>query len=59
MQNEVNQKERNKYCITSLICRIQKNGRDELAAKQKQRHQHREHHMDTKRGNEEWGELGP
>ena len=38
MQNEVNHKEKNKYCITSLICEIQKNGKDELTAKQKQRH---------------------
>ena len=38
MQNEVNHKEKNKYCITSLICGTQKNGRDELTAKQKQRH---------------------
>ena len=31
--SEVSQKEENKYCIISLICGIQKNGRDELTFK--------------------------
>ena len=58
MQSEVNQKEKNKYCITSLICGIQKNGRDELNAKQKQKHHIDNKYMDTKKENEEWDELG-
>ena len=33
MQSEVSQKEKNKYRIISLICGIQKNGRDELTCK--------------------------
>ena len=33
IQSEVNQKEKNKYHIISLICEIQKNGADELTCK--------------------------
>ena len=33
MQSELSQKEKNKYCIISLICGIQKNGTDELIGK--------------------------
>ena len=33
MQSEVSQKEKNKYRIISLICGIQKNGRDDLICK--------------------------
>ena len=33
IQSEVSQKEKNKYHIISLICGIQKNGRDELICK--------------------------
>ena len=31
--NEVGQKEKDKYCIISLICGIQKNGTDELQSR--------------------------
>ena len=53
MQSKVNQKEKNKYCITSPLCGIQKNGRDEPNAKQKQKRHKDNKYMDTKRGNEE------
>ena len=33
IQSEVSQKEKNKYCIISLICAIQKYGTDELICK--------------------------
>ena len=33
IQSEVSQKEKNKSCIISLICGIQKNGTDELICK--------------------------
>ena len=33
IQNEVSQKEKNKYHIISLVCGIQKNGTDELITK--------------------------
>ena len=33
IQSEVNQKEKNKYHIISLICEIQKNSADELTCK--------------------------
>ena len=33
IQSEVYQKEKNKYCIISLICGIQKNGTNELICK--------------------------
>ena len=32
-QSEVSQKEKNKYCILTQICRIQKNGIDDLICK--------------------------
>ena len=35
IQGEVSQKEKNKYCIVSLICRIQENDTDELICKAK------------------------
>ena len=44
IQSEVIQKEKNKYCILTHICGIQKNGIDDLICKQKQR----QRHMDTK-----------
>ena len=38
IQSEVSQKEKNKYCVISLVCGIQKNGTDELNCKaQRQR----------------------
>ena len=33
IQTEVSQKEKNKYCIISLVCGIQKNVSDELICK--------------------------
>ena len=33
IQSEVSQKEKNKYCILTYICGIQKNGTDELVCK--------------------------
>ena len=33
VQNEVSQKEKNKYCIISLKCVLQKNSKDELICK--------------------------
>ena len=33
IQSKVSQKEKNKYCLISLICGIQKNGTDELVCK--------------------------
>ena len=33
IQSEVNEKEKNKYHIISLICKIYKNGADELTCK--------------------------
>ena len=33
IQSEVSQKERNKYCIISLLCGIWKDGRDQLIDK--------------------------
>ena len=33
IQSEVSQKEKNKYCILTHICGIQKNGTDELISK--------------------------
>ena len=33
LQNEVSQKEKNKYSVIALICGIQKNGTDELIGK--------------------------
>ena len=35
IQNGVSQKEKNRYCIISIICGIQKNGTDELICKAK------------------------
>ena len=42
IQSEVSQKEKNNYRISTHICGIQKNGTDELFARQKQRHRCRE-----------------
>ena len=42
IQSEVSQKEKNKYCILAHICGIQKNGINDLFAKQKQRQSCRE-----------------
>ena len=38
IHGEVSQKEKNKYCVTSLTCGIQKNGTDELICKAELRH---------------------
>ena len=42
IQSEVSQKEKNKYFILAHICGIQKNGINDLFAKQKQRQSCRE-----------------
>ena len=58
IQSEVSQKEKNKYRILTYVCGIQKNGIDELFARQKQRHRCREQTHGYQEGKGEWGGLG-
>ena len=48
IQTEVSQKEKNKYCIISLICGIQKNDIDELICKTERDTDVENKHMDIK-----------
>ena len=50
IQSEISQKEKNKYCIISLLCGIQKNDTDELICKAKPETQTQGTNMDTKEG---------
>lgn len=55
--SEVNQKEKDKYHMKSLICEIKNMTEMSLSMKQKQIHRHREQTVGAKgggRGGEEW-----
>ena len=58
IQSEVSQKEKNKYHIISLICRIQKNGIDELICKAEIKTQMERINLRIPRGKGGWDELG-
>ena len=60
IQSEVNQKEKNKYRILTYICRIQKNGTDELVCKAEIETQMQRTNVWTPRGGERgwWGGGG-
>ena len=58
IQGEVSQKEKNKYCIISLICGIQKNGIDELIYKAETESQMQETNLWILREEGGWDELG-
>ena len=57
-QSEVSQKEKNKYCTLTLICRIQKNGTDESICKAETETQMQGTNLWTPRRNTGWDELG-
>ena len=58
IQSEASQKEKNKYCILTQICGIQKNSTDEPICKAEIGTQMQNKHMDTKGGNGGWDKLG-
>ena len=58
IQSEVSQKEKNKYCIISLICGIQKNDTDELICKTEIETQMQRTNIQIPSGEGGWDELG-
>ena len=58
IQSEVSQKEKNKYCILMHICRIQKNGTDELVSKAEIETQMQRTNVWTARGERGCGDGG-
>ena len=58
IQSEASQKKRNKYHIISLICRIQKNRRDELICKAEIQLHLLRTNLQLPREEETWDELG-
>ena len=56
IQSEVSQKEKNKYCMLTHICRIQKNGTNELICRARIEAKNR--HVSVRRGAEMWDEFG-
>ena len=57
IQSEVSQKEKNKYCILTHTCRIQKNGTDDLICKAEIETQTQKTDVWIPRG-KKWEELG-
>ena len=58
MQSEVSKKEKNKYCILTHICRIQKNGTDEPICRAGREMQTQRMDTWTQQGRGGWDELG-
>ena len=58
IQSEVSQKEKNKYCILTHICGIQKNGTDEPICRAGIEMQMQRTDMWTRRGRGGWEKLG-
>ena len=58
IQSEVSQKEKNKYCILMHICRIQKNGIEDLICKAEVETDIENKCIDTKGERVGWEELG-
>ena len=51
-------KEKNKYCLLTLVCRIQKNGTDKPICKAEIKTEVENKCMETKQGKQQWDELG-